>query len=226
MISLALIGKNIQHSLSPHLYRKLLEKEIEYTFYDILDIKEINLKDILSIHRGVSVTSPYKGSFLKNIEGDSLLKELGACNCMRLNSNRIEGTNTDYDALLFQLKIFREEFPNIQFIILGDGVMSSLTVYAMKALNLSFEVLSRKKKSLTASSDLRIFSRNFKIIFINTCSREFIFQGRISQKSIFWDYNYNLKEHSEALSLKCDYRDGRSMLQRQASYSIKYWNLQ
>ena len=65
MIKLALVGKDIQHSRSGEIYRRLLKTDIQY---DLLDYENSALippaADLFKVYDGISITSPYKKHFL------------------------------------------------------------------------------------------------------------------------------------------------------------------
>ncbi len=221
MISLALIGHKIQHSLSSSLYKDILG-EVDYHLYDVFDPKTLDLKELLKKHSGISITAPHKRFFLDQVDVLPEIQRLNSINCLRMNNHRIQGGNTDYLAVKKQLEEFKNSFSNLQIYLLGDGAMSFMTQILLSDMKLNFEVFSRKQGNLNFDfSKLPLHGKN---IIINTCSRDFIFNQKISSDTIFWDFNYSFSEH-DLLSKSCDYIDGFKMLKDQAIYALDFWKI-
>lgn len=233
MIKLALIGKNIQHSKSPDIYRKLLGNEIQYDLLDFLTATDIpSVKELLGKYNGVSITSPYKKHFLGECELTIKATEIDSINCLGVVNGIITGENTDYLAIMDTILDWIQMYKKLNVVILGDGVMSNVTQLALsKCSNISFKVFSRKiSKQFDQLNIMEIFNTQFEEsgqqIVINTCSRDFIFNGQIDKKTIFWDYNYKFHQHSLPLSSKTQqYIDGYKMLELQARYALAFWSI-
>ncbi len=232
MIKLALIGKNIQHSQSPDLYRRLLSEEVEYDLLDYQD--EISIpkaSELLSKYRGINITSPYKKHFLTEVELTKNAIRLNAINCLGIKDGKIIGENTDYLAIIDILKEWLNQFQKLNVIVLGDGVMSKVTKFALEEMRLDYRVFSRRTIPNFAQLNLKeVFEKEFnqfnQELVINTCSREFIFKGMIDTKTIFWDYNYNFSPHSSSLPSKVKhYVDGSLMLELQARHALAFWSI-
>jgi shikimate dehydrogenase len=233
MINLALVGKNIQHSRSPDLYRGLIGYEIKYNLLDFSEASQIpSAKDLLSTYNGVSITSPYKKHFIPEIELTKQAALVGAINCLKITNGIIVGENTDFLAIVDILENWIEEFKQLKIIILGDGVMSNVTQHALHKCSITnYQILSRKMSNHFDRLNIsEIFEKRFsgegQRIVINTCSRNFIFNGQINKKTIFWDYNYNFERHSLSLASKTQqYVDGIKMLELQARYALAFWSI-
>jgi shikimate dehydrogenase len=180
---------------------------------------------------GISVTSPYKKYFLEDVELSQNAKFLGSINCIGLKGDRIAGENTDYLAILEILKNWISTFRDLSVVVLGDGVMSTVTKFALNNLNLEYKILSRRNvDGFTQLNLSKIFesdfSKNAQKIIINTCSREYVFAGTLPQDAIFWDYNYNFIPHSSVIPSKVKfYCDGMQMLELQARHSLAFWSI-
>ena len=131
-MKLGLIGKDISHSLSPKIYSELIK---DYFSYDLIDHdSEDSLPTLKQLqedgYSGINITSPYKKSYL-NIASEGKLTltdtalKLNAINCLKITSDIIYATNTDYIAIE-TLHSSLEKFEDI--ILLGNGVMASLFV--------------------------------------------------------------------------------------------------
>lgn len=216
-----LVGKNISHSQSPQIYKKLIGNHIQYELLDYATPDEVlPAAELLKSFDGINITAPYKTHFLKQIELTDSAKSIGAINCLKKSNGKIIGENTDYPAVIDILKRYLAEgCENV--IILGDGVMAKVTIMALKILNKSFQQYSRKVNG--DISNLELTEHDHQLI-INTCSREFIYKGKASAESVFWDYNYNNPKQSEVLRTKIRYEDGLELLNLQAQYAIAFWS--
>ena len=220
----ALVGKNIQHSKSPEIYRRLISPAITYDLLDYSNEKDIPAaKELLEKYDGINITSPYKKHFQDQVALTDSAKKTGAINCLRKKNGILEGDNTDYKAIVDILSAFKKQRQNLEVVILGDGVMSRVTQIALDEVLLSYKTYSRK---MTKDFDqLNLESLPSENLIINTCAREFVFRGKIHPKSIFWDFNYAFPEHASTLPAQISlYLDGLSMLERQAQYAVAFWS--
>lgn len=223
-MKLALIGKNISHSKSPEMYKKILS-DVDYSLLDYQHESEIpSLLTLFEKFEGISITSPYKQSFNKQVELVGVAKELQAINCVRLKNNKLQGTNTDYSAIVDILKELNNKYGNLDVVILGDGVMANVTGLALRGLKISYRQFSRK---LTDGFSMlkKIENLNVgRLLIINCCARDYISNIELKSSDIFWDFNYNFKAHQEKYTSKCTYLDGLDMLFRQAVYAVTFWS--
>lgn len=228
-MKLALIGKNISHSKSPSIYKKLLGSAVQYTLLDYPDHRSIpNVKSLLDQYEGISITSPYKAHFVKDVLiEDPLVLKLGVINTLKKVGENIIGTNTDLVAIRLILKSLAAKFSKIHLIILGDGAMAQMTVAVAVENGFSFSQVSRKTNRDLSYLDLSSFEKALdQNVVINACSRDFIFQGQQSSSNIFWDYNYSFLPHQNTLPFHIiEYHDGQEMLYLQAVAAIEFWDL-
>lgn len=224
----ALVGKNISHSRSPEMYRKLISPDVKYDLLDYQDDLEIpTAAELLSKYDGINITSPYKKHFLNQVELTPNAKQIGAINCLKSKNGKLYGENTDYLAIVDILKEMQSKYGEIEVIILGDGVMANVAKIALTHLNLNFKVLSRKQtKDFNQLNLIKHFQvTTARPVVINTCAREFIFDGIIPETALFWDFNYNFAQHSSSIPGKVyKYVDGLEMLERQAFYAVAFWS--
>lgn len=226
MIKLALVGKNISHSRSPEMYKKILGSRIEYELLDYSIGKEIPMaSDLLAVYSGINITSPYKKHFLKEVQLIGVANEVQAINCLRLKNGIVEGCNTDYLAIEKILKRHIKKNQNVKVVVLGDGVMANVVIHALSQLKMTYQQFSRKLTKSFHSFDLVDQFGNEKLLVINTCAREYVYQNKITPTSVFWDFNYSFDAHEELLSSKCLYEDGLEMLQLQAEYAVQFWSI-
>ena len=228
MNKFALVGRNISHSRSPEIYRKIISTKIDYDLLDYQTVLEIpTARDLLNIYDGINITSPYKKHFLNQVELTPVAKESGAINCLKKYEGNILGENTDYLAISEIFKKMLEDYKDLDVVILGDGVMANVTKSVLTNLKIRFRLFSRKLTPSFYQLDLvEYFKKTSALpVVINTCSRDFIFNGKIPKTAFFWDYNYNFNEHSATLPNKVyKYVDGLELLERQAFYAVAFWS--
>lgn len=219
-MKLALIGKDIQHSKSPEVYKSLLN--FDFT-YDLLDFSSSDLipqiDDLLSNYHGVNITSPYKKSYLLEVKLDVSSKKTEAINCLFRKNKLYFGANTDYLALQKLIPSFNKK----KFVILGNGVMANVVSLILHEQNFHFTKYFR-----TVSDDidqLNLTDHNNSLI-INCCSRDYNFQGKLSNDSIFWDLNYShQKNYNFCTDNSYNYIDGYNLLVDQARQALTFWSL-
>ena len=226
MKKLALIGKNILHSKSQKVYESILNEKVNYTLLDIPAIEKIpRLDELFEMFDGVSITAPYKNAFDDRLlVQDASIQHLNSINCLRKREGHYEGTSTDFFALQDHFNILKKEYGCFRVILLGDGSMSRMTRFILRSMEMECKVFSRKLGNLTSQTSLdTIFPSDKKTIIVNSCWRDFIFAGKVPGNALFWDYNYDIAEHTKYIREKCSYKDGYSLLQLQAKYALDFW---
>lgn len=226
-MKLALLGYHISHSLSPQIYKELLGNGISYELLDIADKNKIpSLTELSQKFDGINVTAPYKEFFFEEvIVEDPLVKKLKAINTIAFREGRAVATNTDLIAVRMILEDFSKQFPHLNMVLLGNGVMARLTLLVAEELQIPCRQIARSLGDEIEYLDLRPFeNEHFQTIIVNSCSRDFSFKGILSPSFIFWDYNYKFLPHESTLpSLVKSYIDGQEMLVLQAKAAIKFW---
>ncbi|MDD0854611.1 hypothetical protein HBN50_15975 [Halobacteriovorax sp. GB3] len=219
---LALLGKNISHSKSQEMYESLLGRNIDYELVDISDEAIVpSLQELFSVNEGLSITAPYKKFFLDEVVMDEETQRLNAINCIKKDGNQFFGFNTDYLALNY---IIQNQFSKMRNVyILGDGSMAHVLICLLNKLAIPFEQFSRKNGDCLEKLDLSQLSK--QTLVVNTCSRSFIFNGKISKEVTFFDLNYNFEEHDH-LTQVSNYIDGLEMLKLQAKFALEIWSIE
>jgi shikimate 5-dehydrogenase len=225
-MKLALIGRGIQHSLSPKLYRDILGDQLEV--YDLLDIPHEEdlpaLSELAQRYDGLNITAPYKQSYFPQLlVKETWSKELAAVNVIDLKSAPYCGGNTDAQAFELILLRWKAAYPGLRLIILGDGVLGRMARLMAERHGLEFHILSRRRSNLHSAQ--MTAPHPAPTLVINTCSRDFVFSGPIHPDFSFWDLNYDFLPHASLLpDLVKFYQDGREMLELQARAAIAFWS--
>jgi shikimate 5-dehydrogenase len=166
-----------------------------------------------------------KTHFINEIRVESeLVKSLGAVNTLAFTATEVVGTNTDLLAVVEILENYLKESGDIEITLLGYGVMAGLTKIVANDLNIPLRQYCRKTSPDLSHLDLSKINQDIQQIVINSCSRDFVFTGKLSGEEIFWDYNYSFLPHQNTLpSVVMAYHDGQEMLELQAKAAIKFW---
>lgn len=225
---LALIGKNISHSKSQMIYEKIFKKSVNYTLLDYQQENEItSAANLLDIYQGVSITAPYKEHFAHLRK--KLTSSQAVVNTLFKEQNKIYAANTDALAILDILRNYQTIGIEKVF-LLGDGCMAQITVEILKNLKLSYQIFSRKNEKLSCIADtiynVEKITPLRNVLVINTCARVYSYDGPRNREYHFWDMNYTLSHHIEYFkNSEVLYQDGMELLELQAKYAIKLWNL-
>jgi len=147
---LLVIGKPIQHSLSPKIHNFWLKKYNINQVYEKRELEEKDLKDIIEKIKqkrltGVNVTIPYKTKIFDFVDEASLrAKKSNAINTLYFKDNQVIGENTD--GLGFVNSLEEEGNLNIEnkniFLIGSGGAAKGIIA----------EMLKRKINSLTIAN--------------------------------------------------------------------------
>lgn len=152
-----LIGYPLTHSFSKKFFtEKFIREEIEaiYELYPIASIDELeqliaNERDL----RGLNVTIPYKRQVIQflNIINDAV-KEIGACNCIKIKDGCLYGYNTD--VIGFEKTLVKRLRPyHNKAIILGTGGAALAVQFVLRKLNIEYLLVSRHKSENAVSYD-------------------------------------------------------------------------
>jgi shikimate dehydrogenase len=159
----ALIGRPVDHSVSPRLFNYLAKiAGLEYGHIKVNVASKKGLRDVLNSLRilgfcGANVTIPYKLEIIRHLDSVSReAKKIGAVNALTFKDNRAAGYNTDaYGALAaieFKLKKIRK---NDRVLVLGAGGAARAIVYALYEKTKNIMILNRNMaEALSLSEDI------------------------------------------------------------------------
>jgi shikimate dehydrogenase len=143
-----LIGYPLTHSFSKKYFTEKFEKEnLHDCRYENFEIETIDLLPQITLYKeeleGLNVTIPYKERVIKFLDdSNELVKETGACNCIRIENGKQIGYNTD--VIAFE----RSLLPKLQPIhraalILGTGGAAKAVQFVFKKMGISYQLVSR-----------------------------------------------------------------------------------
>ena len=143
-----LIGYPLTHSLSQQYFtQKFIEEGIEDCVYERFSMPSItDLHEILNTHQdlcGFNITIPYKKEVLAFLtERSKAVEEVGACNCVKIESGKLIGYNTDVIGFENSLIPFLKPIHN-SALVLGTGGAALAIVYVLQKLGIEFSYVSR-----------------------------------------------------------------------------------
>lgn len=148
MIRYGLIGRTLKHSFSKTYFTKKFEESgLPDCVYDNFELESIEaFPDLFTRHaalKGLNVTIPYKEEVLPYLTGmNDVVKEIGACNCIKVEGSELVGYNTDVVGFRNSLEPQLKPHHN-KALILGTGGAAKAIQYVLRQLNIEFVIISR-----------------------------------------------------------------------------------
>ena len=238
-----LIGKSLKHSFSQKYFKEKFDiqkiDDAEYRNFEFENAGEIKeaLAAIKNL-KGVNVTIPYKSTILPYLDSiDEAAEKIGAVNTIKIEKDgNWKGYNTDAYGFATSLKPFLTN-QHQKALILGTGGASKAIVYALKQLNVSVVLVSRKKgKADLTYDDLNEYVFKACKLIVNTTPvgmwpsvKELpaIPVDLLTPEHLVYDLIYNPKKTlflKRAESAGATIMNGLNMLKLQAEKSWKIWN--
>ena len=237
-----LIGYPLAHSFSKNYFTEKFKKEgIEDCTY-----KNFQLATISDLHRvleenpvlqGLNVTIPYKESILQFLnESNELVRQTGACNCIKIENKKLFGYNTD--VIGFERSLLTKlQSHHTNALILGTGGAAKAVEFVLHKNSIQYKNVSRQPSTHSLSYDHvteEIIKKNTLIInttpvgmFPHTNEILPLPYYAITPKHFLFDLIYNpLKTLflSKGEEYGAIIQNGYDMLIYQAEESWKIWN--
>jgi shikimate dehydrogenase len=242
MIKYGLIGYPLTHSFSKKYFTEKFERESivdhAYELYPIQDISR--LPSLLLTEpelRGLNVTIPYKEQVIAFLdEQSSVVKEIQACNCIRIQEGKLIGYNTD--VIGFEKTLERKLLPHHhRALVLGTGGAAKAVHYVLRKKGIDFLEVSRTPKTgCVTYADINIEVLLSHTLVINTTPLGMypdvdqapdLPYEELTQKHYLYDLVYNpskTKFLQEGESRGAVIENGADMLVIQADASWDIWN--
>jgi shikimate dehydrogenase len=238
-----LIGFPLSHSFSPGYFAQKFAKEgIEDCVYEAYPLQSIDeLTQLLNTHEdlcGLNVTIPYKKKVIRYLdEGSDAVKQMVACNTIKLKNGKLFGYNTD--VIGFELSLLPLLKPHhTHALILGTGGAAAAIQFVLNKLGIQFLFVSREKKgndSITYSQvDKHILDKYTLIInttplgmYPKVDEYPVIPYRYLSDKHYLFDLVYNPEETvflKKGKAQQAVVKNGSDMLIIQADESWRIWN--
>jgi shikimate dehydrogenase len=237
-----LIGYPLTHSFSKDYFGEKFKREaVEDCRYENFQLANITeLPKIIGDHadlEGLNITIPYKESVLSFLdEKDELVRQTGACNCIKIVNGKLFGFNTD--VIGFEKSLLSKlQSGHKNALILGTGGAAKAVEFVLKRNQIHYTYVSRSRSqnNLTYEELTPSIVEKAKLI-INTTPVGMYPQvneilplpfGAITPKHFLFDLIYN---PSKTLFLRkgeeegATIQNGYDMLVCQAEESWKIWN--
>lgn len=122
----AVIGENVENSLSPLIHNFLFDYYSLDAYYFPISIKYENRKNFITAYKtlglsGVNITTPYKQSFLDEVLLMDVAKETKAINTLSYKDDNLVGNNTDIYGIEKSFQYDDIDFAEKNVLILGAG---------------------------------------------------------------------------------------------------------
>ncbi len=239
-----LIGFPLSHSFSQKFFTEKFEKEgIKDCVYQNFPLNSIELfPDLLMQYPGLNgfnITIPYKEKILPFLHHQTdAVQKIGACNCVKIESGRLTGYNTDVKG--FEISLKEKLLPkHNSALILGTGGAAKAVAYILQQLGIPYKYISRKNNSnsnvVEYSQITKEIISSHKLIvnttpvgmYPNVHEAPQILYDAITADHYLYDLTYNpsktlflQKGEAQGASIK----NGQEMLILQAEESWKIWN--
>lgn len=168
-----LIGYPLGHSFSRKYFTQKFERERLPCTFENFPIKDISLlPEILTEHpnlEGLCVTIPYKQQvipFLNELSPE--VREIGACNSIRIRGGILTGYNTD--TIGFKQSLLRKLTPgHSRALVLGTGGASRAVRFVLKELGIPYTLVSRRSgEDCISYASVNQKTINDHLLIINT----------------------------------------------------------
>ncbi len=150
MRAFGLIGFPLSHSFSKKYFTQKFSEEGIDAKYENFPLQDIaSLPSVIEEHpslEGINVTIPHKQSVISYLhEMSEVVKETGACNCIRIRNNILEGFNTD--VLGFEASLSAHLSPtHNKALVLGTGGAAKAVCYVLGKKGIPFVQVSRTSR--------------------------------------------------------------------------------
>ncbi len=146
------IGKPIEHSLSPALHNYWIKSKNLEAIYGKLEAHESDLAEICKNLRegkinGLNVTIPYKKTIIQYLDvlSEHALKTQSV-NTITINNGNLVGHNTDIDGFELSLEKINYNVCNKTALILGAGGVVPSIIYVLKKMKVGKILISNRTK--------------------------------------------------------------------------------
>jgi shikimate dehydrogenase len=237
-----LIGYPLTHSFSKNYFTEKFKKEaIENCRYENFQLETIeDLPKIIYENtdlQGLNITIPYKESVLQFLdESNELVKQTGACNCIKILDRKLIGYNTD--VIGFEKALLNKIDPSHKnALVLGTGGAAKAVEFVLRKTGIDYKHVSRHPSANIFSYKQlipEVIEKNTLIInttplgmYPNITEFPPLPYEAITEKHLLFDLVYN---PAKTLFLRkgeergASIQNGYDMLVYQAEESWNIWN--
>ena len=237
-----LIGFPLSHSFSQRYFTEKFSREhIQDAVFLNFSIPQVeDVSTIFSDHpqlKGLAVTIPYKKSIIKYLdETDDIVREISACNCVKIGAHAKTGYNTD--VIGFESSFVKNlKSHHAKALVLGTGGAASAVKFVLQKNGFEYLVVSRTASGKTISyNDVtdEILSEYSVIInctplgtYPNIQEAPPLPYNFLNASHYLFDLVYNpliTKFLEYGKKVNCTIQNGYEMLVIQAEENWKIWN--
>jgi len=241
MRQFGLIGFPLSHSFSKKYFTEKFSDARISASYENFPLE--NISDLLPLIEknpsleGINVTIPHKQSVIAFLNKMSdVVRDIGACNCIRLRDKKLEGFNTD--VIGFETALSAHLSPiHRRALVLGTGGAAKAVCYVLSKRAIPYVQVSRNRKpGLLAYEDVTASMLQEHLLIINTTPLGMYPElnncpdlpyEAIGESHYLFDLVYNPSLTLFLQKGKANgaiIENGHSMLEVQAEESWKIWN--
>ncbi|QVK19382.1 shikimate dehydrogenase [Mycoplasmatota bacterium] len=238
MKSYAVVGQNINYSMSPILHQHHFSTLNIDASYKLLTVDNLDVEELKKLS-GFNVTIPYKEEMALICEELSeSAKNTKAVNCVKVVNNRFFGFNTDVSGFYMLLIKHQLIKPNQNVLIIGAGGAAKAVFYCFKentnchlfmtnrTKNRAYEITDQVIDIRDISKELERFDIVVNCTNVGVKSYESpIEMIKIKENACFIDINYQSKSLFLDMAKKLNAKtiNGLDMLIYQAAKSFEIW---
>ncbi|MBH1988711.1 MAG: shikimate dehydrogenase [Myxococcaceae bacterium] len=221
-----LLGKFIDHSLSPAIHREAFKEAGLDWSYGLMPVLEAELGSAVNELRlgriqGANVTTPYKEAIIPYLDRLSpAAQAIGAVNTLYCVDGLLWGANTDAEGFIRDLRAKEPGFKDRSFLVLGAGGAAKAVQYALRQAGVS-HVDTWTRQSLKALEALEI-----TVHCTPGLDERAMAQLKWRPGQVFYDLRYT-PEQTDLMRLAIKSGavayGGLGMLQEQARLSFDIW---
>ena len=237
-----LVGRTLKHSFSQTYFTgKFRDAGISDAVYENFELKSIDEFSALIVKhpdlQGLNITIPYKEEVLPYLTtSNEVVREIGACNCIKVSKGKLTGYNTD--VVGFRQSLEPKLKPHHQkALVLGTGGAAKAIWYVLNELGIDYKKVSRNKEGADFTYEeltpevineyLLIINTTPLGMFPNTEVAPSLPYEAISSQHFLYDIVYNPEKTlflAEAEKRHAQTCNGFEMLFGQAEESWRIWN--
>lgn len=146
-----LIGFPLTHSFSKKYFEdKFCREGLNDCAFENFPLKNIEeIKQVIADHpnlKGFAVTIPYKKKIIRFLdEGTDAVRQMVACNCVKIENGKLKGYNTD--VIGFEKSFKKNVQPHhTKALILGTGGGADAVAYVLNNLGMEYLFVSRNNE--------------------------------------------------------------------------------
>ncbi len=242
------IGRPIEHSLSPKLHNYWIKNNNINAIYQKQKLNENEIESVISEVKkkrlnGINVTVPFKKAVIPYLDRLSLEAEsTQSVNTIYLDDDKVVGHNTDISGFELGIKNSKFEVVGKKIMILGAGGVVPSIIFALNKMKASGVTISNRTK--VKAESLKSFFKNIEIVdwgeipefdmIINATSVglnkddkiNLDFSG-VGRNKFFYDIIYNPKETNFlkiGKKMGNETENGKLMFIYQAFTAFKVWH--